>query len=639
LSPAVRLLVVAICALALAAPVSASTGAGLSRGAAAHVALASSAQEYVPGEVIVRFRAEVSRAAERHANARVGARVAARYPALRVQVAKVPAGVSVAAAIRRYEADPAVAFAEPNYLRYPAMVPSDARFGELFGLNNTAQSHPVTDAPFGGAPAAHAGSSDADIDAAEAWDTQTGSGTPIAVIDTGVDVTHPDLAGQLWTNPGESCAGCASNGLDDDGNGHVDDVHGWDFADDDDTLLGSTAFFGYEHGTHVAGTVAAALDSTTGVVGVCPGCKIMVLKIAQDSDGALPLAAELGAIDYARQNGVRVANMSYGGPTWSNAERDAIRTSGLLAVVAAGNESLDNDMALGSDLDGDGNVDILSPSYPASYALGNILAVGASNDEDRNAYSTECNAVLSSKPRCAFTNWGHESVDVSAPGVDVTSTVPGGGWDTWDGTSMATPHVAGAAGLVLSQNPAYTVADVKNAIMNSADRPTNLDTIYMAPAPGITGQSGTLALETGNTFTRTSGRLNVANALNGSTANATPSTDGDVSGATSMSKAQVSGSVAWPMDVNDVRKRKLYKGRTYRVTLVVPGGSDSDLFVWKPGTKEIWQFPKLQRWSATEGSADEVVKFKARSTGIYYFHVMVWVQEEGGYTLKIAKIG
>jgi subtilisin family serine protease len=639
LSSAARLLSIAALTLVFSAAANASTSSDLTRGGAAHLALATSSGEFVPGEVIVRFRAGASRMAERRANARAAARVTARFPALRLQVAKIPHGLSVAAAVRRYESDPAVEFAEPNYLRHPTLFPTDTRFGELFGLHNTGQSHPVSDATsLGGAPAPHVGSVDADIDVTEAWDTQAGNGTVVAVLDTGVDVDHPDLATQLWTNPGEDCPGCQTNGLDDDNNGLVDDVHGWDFADDDATLLSGNAFFGYEHGTHVAGTVAGALDTTTGVVGVCPGCRIMVLKIARDNDGAMPLSAAIAAVNYAKAHGVRIANMSYGGPAWSNAERESIRTSGLLAVAAAGNESLDNDMALGADLDGDGQVDILSPSYPAAYTLPNILTVGASNDEDRNAYSTECNAVLSSKPRCAFTNWGHDSVDLSAPGVDITSAVPGAAWETWDGTSMAAPHVAGAAGLVLSQNPAFTNADVKNALMNSTDRPANLDTLYIAPAAGITGPSGTIAIGTGNSFTRTSGRLNALNALTGSTANATPGTDGNVTGAAGMSKARVSGAVAWPTDVNDVRKRKLYKGQTYRVTLVVPAGSDSDLYVWKPGTKEIWQFSKLQRASARISSADEVVKFKAGSTGVYFLHVMAWVQEDGNYTLKIAKL-
>jgi subtilisin family serine protease len=633
-SAAVRVLALTVLALGLCATASASTDRAPTREDAVRARGFASSAQYVPGEVLVRFRSGVSRAAERRANARVGARVIDRFGALRVQVAKAPPGLTVAAAVRRYEADPAVAFAEPNYLRYPSLTPSDPHFVGLFGLNNTGQLHPVSETPFGGSPpASHAGEPDADIDVTEAWDSQTGDGVTVAVIDTGVDVSHPDLSGQLWTNPDE----IPGNGLDDDLNGHVDDVHGWDFADDNASLLSANAFFGYDHGTHVAGTIAAALDDTTGVVGVCPGCRIMVLKIARDSNGAMPLSAAIAAIDYAKQQGVRIANMSYGGPQWSNAEREAIRTSGLLAVVAAGNESLDNDMALASDLDGNGSFDIFSPSYPAAYTLSNILTVGASNDEDRNGYSTEC-ALALSKPRCAFTNWGHDSVDLSAPGVDVTSTVPGGGWETWDGTSMAAPHVAGAAGLVLSENPTHSVADVKHALMNSVDRPDDLDTLYIAPAPGIVGPSGTIALKTGTPFSRTSGRLNVAGALAGSIVNATQTTDGNINGAKSMSNAQLKGRVAWPQDVNDVYKRKLYAGRTYKITLVVPAGSDSDLFVWKPGTKEIWQFSKLHRFSTRIGSADEVIKFKASKTGVYFLHVMAWLQEEGGYTLKIARV-
>jgi subtilisin family serine protease len=559
-----------------------------------------------------------------------------------MQLVRLPRGLSVAAAVQRYETDPAVAFAEPNYLRYPTAPPTDALFDDLWGLNNTRQPHPVADNPrYGGAPADHAGTADADIDAVEAWDplmgNEMGNGTRIAVIDTGADVSHTDLADQLWMNPGETCPTC-TNGVDDDGNLKVDDVNGWDFAEGDATLLDTGSHFaGWDHGTHVAGTIAAELDNADGVVGVCPGCKVMVLKIARDANGgALSTAAEIKALAYAKSKGVKIANMSFGGPTWSNSEREAIRKSGLLAVVAAGNESLDNDMGLASDLDGDGNVDILSPSYPAAYTLPNILAVGASNDQDRNAYDTECEVFLT-KPKCAFTNWGHDSVDLSAPGVDIESTVPGGGWETWDGTSMAAPHVAGVAGLVRSHNPGYTVAQVKNAVMRSVDKPANLKTMYVAPAPGITGPSGTVGLNAA--FTRTAGRANALKALTAATTNATPKTDGNVDGAVSMSKAKVSGSVSWPADVNDVRKRKLYRGKTYRITLVVPAGKDYDLYVWKPGTREIWQFPKLHRWSATPGSGDEVVKFRAGSTGVYYLQVSAWIQKSGSYTLKIARVG
>jgi subtilisin family serine protease len=550
-----------------------------------------------------------------------------------MQLVKLPRGLAVSDAARRYRRDPAVSFAEPNYLRYPTAVPTDALFSDLWGLNNTGQLHAVSDTELDGDDTAtlQLGTTDADIDAPEAWDFQTGNGTVVAVIDSGFDVSHPDLSGQLWTNPDDT-----QDGNDNDGNGKTDDVNGWDFGDNDATLLGSTPFLGYDHGTHVAGTIAAVQDdngTNDGIVGVCPNCKIMALKIARDSDGAFSLSAEIAALAYAKSKGAKIANMSLGGPGWSMAEREAIRTSGLLAVVSAGNESLDNDMALASDLDGDGYWDIASPSYPAAYTLPNVLTVGASNHNDENGYSTECHALGFSKPQCAFTNWGHDSVDVSAPGADITSTVPGAGWETWDGTSMAAPHVAGIAALVLAQNPTFSVAQLKNGVMRSVEKPPILTTMYMAPAPGLTGARWKMG-----TFTRTSGRVNALNALTASSANATPLTDGNVDGAKTMSTAKVFGTVAWPGDVNDVRKRKLTRGRTYRFTLVVPAGKDYDLYVWKPGAKEVWQPNKFLRGSAHAGAADEVVKFRARSTGVYYIQVSTWLFKSGRYTLKFARL-
>jgi subtilisin family serine protease len=615
----------------------AASGAGDSsptRGFQAHLELAGSSAQYVPGELIVGFRATAERGAMSRAHLRVGARVSQRFPAFRMQLVKLPRGLAVRDAVREYQRDPAVSFAEPNYLRYPTAVPTDALFSDLWGLNNTGQLHAVSDADGDETATPGSGTSGSDIDALQAWDFQTGNGTVVAVIDSGFDVSHPDLSGQLWTNPDDT-----QDGNDNDGNGKTDDVNGWDFGDNDATLLGSTPFLGYDHGTHTAGTIAAARDdngTNDGIVGVCPDCKIMALKIARDSDGAFVLSAEIAALAYAKSKDVKIANMSLGGPGWSMAEREAIRTSGLLAVVSAGNESLDNDMALSSDLDGDGYWDIASPSYPAAYTLPNVLTVGASNHNDENGYSTECHALGFSKPQCAFTNWGHDSVDVSAPGADITSTVPGAGWETWDGTSMAAPHVAGIAALVLAKyGPTFTVAQLKNAVMRSVDRPALLTRMYFNAAPGLTGVAGTT--RTGS-FTRTVGRVNALTALTASSANATPLTDGNVDGAKTMSTAKVFGTVAWPGDVNDVRKRKLTRGRTYRFTLVVPAGKDYDLYVWKPGAKEVWQPNKFLRGSAHAGAADEVVKFRARSTGVYYIQVSTWLFKSGRYTLKFARL-
>jgi subtilisin family serine protease len=621
-----------LAALLVAAPAaSGARGPSPARGFEAHLAFASSSAQYVPGELIVGFRAGAQRAQMQRANARVGARVSLRFPAFRMQLVKVPHGLSLRDAAREYQRDPAVTFAEPNYLRHPTSLPTDSLFSDQWALNNTGQSHAVADADGDATAADQVGTAGADINGPEAWDVQEGSNTVVAVIDSGFDVGHPDLSGQFWTNPGDM----TTDGVDNDFNGKIDDVHGWDFGDNNATLLGSPPFAGYDHGTHVTGTIAAVRNdngTNDGVVGVCPSCKIMALKISVDSTGDMPISAEIAALAYAKVKGAKIVNLSLGGPEWSNAEREAIRTSGMLAVIAAGNDSLDNDMGLAFDINGDGLADIQSPFYPASYTLPNILSVGASNHNDENGYQTECFALGFSKPNCAFTNWGHDSVDLSAPGVDITSTVPGATWETWDGTSMAAPHAAGVAALVLAQNPTFTVAQVKNAVMHSVDKPTSLKTMFLSWGPPAAG-----ATKTGS-FTRTSGRVNALNALSASPTNATPLTDGNVLGATTMSTAQVSGTVAWPGDINDVRKRKLARGRTYRFTLVVPAGKDYDLYVWKPGAKEIWQPGKFLRASARAGAADEVVTFKAGTTGVYYIQVSAWFYKSGRYTLKFVRL-
>ena len=585
--------------------------------------------DYEPGELLVAFHRGVNRLGMARAHARTGAHVERTYTDLGLQLVKLPRGLSVPAAARLYRHDPAVRWAEPNYRRYPQA----NLFPQQWDLDNTAQSHTVTDVTGDDTANPHTGLADADIDASEAWAVEDGSTNHpvVAVIDTGADVTQPDLSGQLWQNPGEAGGTPA---FDDDGNGKIDDVSGWDFGNDDNTLLSANHFLDYEHGTHVAGTIAADNDGD-GITGVCPGCRIMVLKIARDSDGVMPLSKEIAAINYAKAEGANVINMSLGAPQFANSEREAVRKSGLLNVVAAGNDSLDNDMALSADTDGNGSADAFSPSYPAAYTLTNLLTVGASNDIDENGYFTECHSGLGlglSKPRCAFTNWGHDSVDVSAPGVDILSTFPGGLYQTWDGTSMATPHVAGIAGLVLSQTPALTPAQVKNAIMHGVDKPGALKTMFIAP-PGNTTKVGS--------FSRTSGRVNAFSALSASTANATAVTDGNVDHAVSWSSSSKSGSVKWPSDINDVFKRKLSNGHTYRFTLVVPSGKDYDLLVWKPGTKEIWQFDstnRLQKFSAHGTGVDEVVQFTAKKTGTYYVHVSAWLFKAGGYTLRFKRV-
>jgi hypothetical protein len=205
---------------------------------------------------------------------------------------------------------------------------------------------------------------------------------------------------------------------------------------------------------------------------------------------------------------------------------------------------------------------------------------------------------------------------------------------------MSAPHVAGVAGLVLSQNPTYTVAQLKNALMRSVDKPASLRTIYI---PSYVDGTNTPHAKAGS-FSRTAGRINANTALTAGTTNATPLTDGNLNGAKGMSSSSVTGSVSWPADINDVRKRRLFKGHRYRVTLVVPATKDYDLFVWKPGTKEIWQIPggtnfsRLAGFSVNGNGADEVVTFKAGSTGTYYFHVSAWLFKSGSYKLTLRKL-
>jgi subtilisin family serine protease len=572
--------------------------------------------EYAPGHVLVGFKPGATRAERVGLRSRAGLRVVQRFRSLDMQLLRAPRGMTVPQAVRTLEHNPAVAWAEPDYLRHPLLnnPPLDVLFAQQWDLNNTGQSHDVTDQPFiPGAPSDHVGTSDADIDAPEAWGAagEGDNSVVVAVIDTGVDASHPDLANQ------------------------IDLVNSRDIANDDTTLLSPNSWPGFDHGTHVAGTIAAEHNDLTGVVGVCPGCRIMALKIARDSDGQMTVSREVAALDYAKAHGAAIANMSLAGSDWSNAEREAIRKSGMLVVAAAGNDSLDNDMALAIDYNGDGNADFFSPSYPAAYSVPNLITVAASNDQDRYGYSTECVFDAGgTRNQCAFTDWGHDAVDLAAPGVDITSTVPGGSWETWDGTSMAAPHVAGAAGLVLSQNPLLSVAQLKNAIMHGVDKPSTLHTINIAP-PIDRQKSGS--------FTRTSGRLNVFKALSASTANATPVTDGNIDHAASWSTRRRSGRVSWPADVNDVFKRRLSKGHVYRITLTVPKGRDYDLFVWKPGTKEIWQqititLSRLRAYSVHGGAADEGVQFRATSTGTYYVHVSAWLFKTGSYTLRFKRV-
>ncbi len=381
--------------------------------------------EYVKGDVLVKFRSAVPDEEIAAVIGRFSGKLLQRFSLVDNLVhIQIPEGLAVPEAVLLLRQERFVEYAEPNYIRHASITPDDPGLTQLWGLDNTGQT---------------GGTADADIDAPAAWDITTGSNnTVIAVIDTGVDMGHVDLSANIWTNPDE----IPGNGLDDDHNGYADDIHGWDFySNDSDPSDTNTC----KHGTHVSGTIGAVGDNGKGVVGVNWNVKVLPLRflggiLCSGSD-----ANAIKAIEYASAKGVRIANNSWGGGPYDRALEDAIRNSKMIFVAAAGN----------GGLDGKGDNNDLSPSYPASFPLDNIISVAATDHNDAGA---------------AFSNYGPASVDLAAPGVDIGSTVPGNAYAYMSGTSMATPHVTGTVGLLLSQNPGLENWQVIWKILQGVDK-------------------------------------------------------------------------------------------------------------------------------------------------------------------------
>ena len=356
-------------------------------------------------------------------------------------------GQSLEQAIQSLAADPSVIYVEPNYIYSTQVIPDDPRFGSQWALHNNGQN---------------GSTADADIDAPEAWEINTGNDVVIAVIDTGVDYNHPDLVGNIWTNPNE----IAGNRVDDDGNGFVDDVRGWDFASNDNNPMDEN-----DHGTHVSGIIAARGNNGVGVSGVNWNARIMPLKF-MNAAGQGTTAAAIRAVQYAISNGARISNSSWGGPGFSRSLRDAISAGNAaqhVFVAAAGNDGV--------------NIDN-SPTYPASYNLPNVIAVAATNS---------ANALA------GFSNYGANTVDVAAPGVTILSTIRFSNYRTLSGTSMAAPFVAGLAGLIRSVSPTMSASNVISVINSTVD-----------PLPVL------------RTRTVSGGRINAFNALSSLTAAPNP---------------------------------------------------------------------------------------------------------------------
>jgi len=394
------------------------------------------AQKYVPGQLLVRFRRGTGKLSMQAEHARVGAEVLKEFRIVdNLQLVRLPAGMSVRQAERYYRQRPDVLYAEPNYIRHidqAPVTPNDPQYSTMWSLNNTGQL---------------SGTPDADIDAPEAWGITTGSATVVVgVIDSGIDYNHIDLNANMFRN----AADCNTNGVDDDGNGYVDDCYGIDTVNGDSDPMDDEG-----HGTHVSGTIGAVGNNSIGVVGVNWTVRLMACKFL-DSTGSGSTADAIKCVEYfalMKDRGVNIVatNNSYGGGDFSQAEMDAIdaqRQRGILFIVAAGNSGEDSDA---------------SPQYPANYYLPNIIAVANTNRNDGLRASS---------------NFGRHSVHLGAPGTEILSTVPGNNYTMFTGTSMSAPHVTGVAALLKAQNPARDWKAIKNLILAGGDtKPSVVNTI------------------------------------------------------------------------------------------------------------------------------------------------------------------
>jgi subtilisin family serine protease len=329
----------------------------------------------VPGEMVVRFAPGSDgerRAAVRREH---GLRAVRDLPLPGLQLVRFAPGRSVAAAIAELEREPGVLYAEPNAYYELTATPDDPRFGDQWGLSNTGQT-----------VLGFAGTADADIDAPDAWNITTGSpGVTVAVVDSGVAYDHPDLAPNIWINPGESGAGKETNGLDDDANGFVDDVRGWDFLGEDNDPLDS-----HGHGTGVAGIIGARGDNAREVTGVNWQVGLMPVRAGSAYQTDFTTARVLDGFGYAVANGADVVNASFRGPLFSQAVLDLIEGApGVLFVTGSGNQGIDTDA---------------TPGYPCNFTAANLICVAGTDHDDGLA---------------GFSNFGAQAVDLAAPAVRV----------------------------------------------------------------------------------------------------------------------------------------------------------------------------------------------------------------------------
>jgi subtilisin family serine protease len=414
---------------------------------------------FAEGEILIQFRSDAGPGAQADVRNRIGAvrkKLIRRDEQGELELAQIPAG-RVAAALAAIQRHPSVTFVEPNWIYQHQATPNDPSYtnGSLWGVYGDLSS-----------PTNQFGSQ-----AAEVWagGSTGGASVVVGVIDEGIDLNHPDLAGNLWTNPFDPL-----DGIDNDGNGYIDDIHGWDFYSDDNSIYDGP---GDNHGTHVAGTIGAVGNNGVGVTGVNWDVTIVAVKFLGPSTGST--ADAIRAVDYLtdlkQRHGMNIVatNNSWGGGGYSAGLHSAIiraAKEGILFVAAAGNSTNNND---------------LWPFYPA-----NFNTTVASSTETAAAYDSVISvaAITSTGGRASFSNYGANTVDLGAPGAGILSTTPANTYSFYSGTSMAAPHVTGGLALYFSMLPAATAAQARTQILNGAlVTPT-------ASLAGVTATGGRLNL-------------------------------------------------------------------------------------------------------------------------------------------------
>ncbi|MEK2689449.1 S8 family serine peptidase [Bdellovibrio sp. GT3] len=373
--------------------------------------------EAVPGEYIVQLKNQYAIQSTQILSQQLGAYVKSTIPQMNIVVIKKPVFELTDSVVKTLSQNPMVDIVEPNFIYRINKTPNDPMLGRLWGMNNS-------------------NNAGVDVGALQAWDITTGSkDVLVAVIDTGIDYNHPDLKENMWSNQAELNG---QPGVDDDGNGIVDDIYGANFVNAAKPT--GNPLDDHSHGTHCSGTIGAKGDDGVGIVGVAWNVRLMGVKFLS-ADGSGSLEGALKGIDYAVSMGATILSNSWGGGGYSETLKQAIQRAndkGVLFVAAAGNESNDNDA---------------NPTYPATYDVPNVLSVAAIDEKGSLA---------------SFSNYGKNKVHVAAPGVNIYSSTKNGGYSSYSGTSMATPHVSGIAALIASNEPGLNGIQIKERIMATA---------------------------------------------------------------------------------------------------------------------------------------------------------------------------